>query len=190
MEYHQFDILLTLGNIEMKQLLIIVTVLLSMSCFSQNKDTIYLKGLPEYHTTKEQREQHDSLVFYESRVDSDRKVCLLFVDTANSKVYIFLEQENHINDSVWHTPLDMIEIETIPKGGTVVIGSREFYLDDNEDERLGFVISVECCYEDESDFYKSNEIIALWSNLNGQQSFTKLDPNLYVRYNEGFYKKK
>ncbi len=180
-----------LGAINMKTTISIIFILFFvLQGMSQTKDTVYLKGFPDHHWTDEQKEKYDSLIFIQSKVDLDRKSCWLFADTIKSKYYIFLEKESYENDSLWFTLLDIIEIGSLPKNGTIAICSREFQIDNDESEKFGFVISVECCYdyEDEYAFYKSHKILKLWSNQNGKNKFIELDPNLYVRYNEGFYR--
>lgn len=175
----------------MKQTLLILFLAFVAQVNGQTKDTVYLKGLPDYHYNKELIEKYDSLDFYQAKVDTDRKVCLLFADTTKGNYLIFLVQESYENDSLWHTQLDYIKIDKFPEGGAIAIGSREFDLEQDEAGRTGIIISVECCYdyEEEYAFYKSNKILELWSNQNGNDIFIKLNPEDYVRYNEGFYKK-
>jgi len=175
----------------MKQTLLLLTLAFVSQLNGQTQDTVYLKGLPDYHYRKELIEQYDSLGFYVAKVDTDRKVCLLFADTTKGNYHIFLVQESFENDSLWYTQLDNIEIDNFPEGGEIIIGSREFNIEQGEAERIGIIISVECCYNygDEYAFYKSKKILSLWSNQNGYNNFIKLNPEDYVRYNEGFYRK-
>ena len=170
----------------MRKFYILITLLFSITLFGQ--DTLYLKGHSRTHD-RSHLLGFDSLIHFDSRVDIDRKICHHYSDSTFQTHYLFLEQEEYLEDSLKFELLDTIVIKNYPDNGFILIGSKEF--DKPDDENVGFVISMECCYDTvNTDWvYKSENIIRVWTNGNGTDDFHELDPNEIIRYNEGFYKK-
>ncbi len=170
----------------MKNLISIIILLISLNSIGQDISKII--GLS--YSIKSDIIALDTLNKVDSRIDQSGTICSHFVDSSWSSHFIVLENRELINDSFYvYTIIDLIMINNAPAGSLILIGSNEFT--SNKDKLVGFVISLECCYEstDNSWHHKSNEISKAWVNGKAGGGLIEINPNEIIRINEGYYYK-
>jgi hypothetical protein len=109
--------------------------------------------------------------------------CLRFSDSSYSKNVIILVT----NDTTHYTIQDILVIDNIPKRSYIQIGSREFDIKD-EVYHTRYVVALEF-YNGRKIHDPSRKIYKAWTNLDGEMTFTELDPKSIKRIHEGYYKK-